>query len=59
MLARGEQADEDELLAHARTAWPRSSCPSPSTSVDELPSNQSGKLLKRVLRDDLAGTGAS
>ena len=55
----GEHTDEDALVAHARTSLAGYKVPKAVHFRDELPRNQSGKLLKRVLRDDLAGTGAS
>ncbi len=43
----------DELIAHARQSLAGFKVPKHVHLVDELPRNQSGKLLKRVLRDDL------
>jgi fatty-acyl-CoA synthase len=43
----------DELIAHARQSLAGFKVPKHVHVVDELPRNQSGKLLKRVLRDDL------
>jgi len=43
----------DELIAHARASLAGFKVPKSIHLVDELPRNQSGKLLKRVLRDDL------
>jgi fatty-acyl-CoA synthase len=45
--------DEDELIAHARGRLAGFKAPKRIHIVDELPRNQSGKLLKRVLRDRL------
>lgn len=46
-------ADEAELIAHARTTLAPFKVPKRVHFADELPRNQSGKLLKRVLRDQL------
>ncbi|MBD8606729.1 AMP-binding protein [Aeromicrobium sp. CFBP 8757] len=43
----------DELIAHARQSLAGFKVPKHVHLVDELPRNQSGKLLKRVLRDGL------
>ena len=43
----------EELIAHARTSLAGFKVPKHVHIVDELPRNQSGKLLKRVLRDEL------
>ncbi|MBE7187394.1 fatty acyl-CoA synthetase [Jatrophihabitans endophyticus] len=48
------EADEAALIAHARTSLAPFKLPKKVHFVDELPRNQSGKLLKRVLRDQLA-----
>ena len=50
----GETVDEAALIAHARTVLAPFKLPKKVHFVDELPRNQSGKLLKRVLRDQLA-----
>ena len=48
---------EADLIAHARTSLAGFKVPKHVHLVPELPRNQSGKILKRVLRDDLdAGT---
>jgi fatty-acyl-CoA synthase len=46
----------EELIAHARQSLAGYKVPKHVHLVDELPRNQSGKLLKRVLRDDLEGS---
>jgi len=46
----------DELIAHAKLSLAGFKVPKSVHLVDELPRNQSGKLLKRVLRDDLERT---
>jgi fatty-acyl-CoA synthase len=43
----------DELIAHAKKSLAGFKVPKHIHVVDELPRNQSGKLLKRVLRDEL------
>ncbi|MDI2028625.1 fatty acyl-CoA synthetase [Saccharopolyspora sp. TS4A08] len=45
---------EQELLDHARNALAGFKIPKQIRFVDDLPRNSSGKLLKRVLRDELA-----
>ncbi|HLT15448.1 MAG TPA: hypothetical protein VK007_02000, partial [Acidimicrobiales bacterium] len=54
VLHPGATATEEELQAHVRGAL-RSACtPERVKVVDELPFNEMGKLLRRVLRDELA-----
>ncbi len=53
VLRPGQQADEQELIAHARQTLAPFKLPKSVHLVAELPRNQSGKLLKRVLRDQL------
>lgn len=53
VLRDGAAADEAELIAHARKSLAPFKIPKRVHFVDELPRNQSGKLLKRVLRDQL------
>ena len=54
VLHAGAQADESELRDHVRAAL-RSACtPERIKVTDELPFNETGKLLRRVLRDELA-----
>jgi fatty-acyl-CoA synthase len=43
----------DELIGHAKSRLARFKVPKRVVLVDELPRNASGKLLKRVLRDQL------
>jgi fatty-acyl-CoA synthase len=43
----------DELVAHAKRSLAGFKVPKHVHVVDELPRNQSGKLLKRVLRDEV------
>jgi fatty-acyl-CoA synthase len=51
----GHAVDEAEIIAHARMSLAPFKIPKRVVVVDELPRNQSGKLLKRVLRDQLSG----
>ncbi|MGI8418314.1 MAG: fatty acyl-CoA synthetase [Nakamurella sp.] len=53
VLRDGAAADEFELIAHARKSLAPFKIPKRVHFVDALPRNQSGKLLKRVLRDQL------
>ncbi|HEU5266884.1 MAG TPA: acyl-CoA synthetase [Jatrophihabitans sp.] len=53
VLRPGATADEAELIAHARGRIAAFKLPKRVHFVDELPRNQSGKLLKRVLRDQI------
>lgn len=52
----GRAVDEAGLIAHARGKLAGFKLPKRVHFVDELPRNQSGKLLKRVLRDELSAT---
>ena len=51
-----EEVAGDQLIAHAKTKLAGYKVPKSVHVVDELPRNQSGKLLKRVLRDQLEST---
>ncbi|MDN5757450.1 MAG: AMP-binding protein [Tomitella sp.] len=51
VLRDGEQADERQLVAHVAAALASFKVPKRVVFVDDLPRNQSGKLLKRELRD--------
>jgi fatty-acyl-CoA synthase len=53
VLRPGASADEAELIGHARTTLAPFKVPKRVHFAAELPRNQSGKLLKRVLRDQL------
>jgi fatty-acyl-CoA synthase len=53
VLREGRTATEAELVDHARGTLAPFKLPKSVHFVDELPRNQSGKLLKRVLRDRL------
>lgn len=48
------EVDESELVEHARKHLSRFKVPKTIRFVDDLPRNSAGKLLKRVLRDDMA-----
>lgn len=50
VLKVGEQLARDELIAHVKGLIAPFKVPKTVTFVDELPRNQSGKLLKRELR---------
>ena len=51
----GRTLTEDEVLAHAAQQLAPFKCPKAIVFVDSLPKNPSGKLLKRELRQRLAG----
>jgi fatty-acyl-CoA synthase len=53
VLRDGQSVTESELIEHARTSLAPFKLPKAVHFVEGLPRNQSGKLLKRVLRDDL------
>ncbi len=53
VLREGHTVSEAELVEHARGSLAPFKLPKAVHFVDGLPRNQSGKLLKRVLRDDL------
>jgi acyl-CoA synthetase (AMP-forming)/AMP-acid ligase II len=50
----GATVDEDELRDHVREVLRSARTPERIKVVDELPFNETGKLLRRVLRDELA-----
>ncbi len=52
-----EDVSADDLLAHARTKLAGYKVPKRIEFADELPRNASGKLLKRVLRDEIVEIG--
>ncbi len=54
VLGPGAAVGEDELRAHVRAALRSARTPERIKFADELPFNESGKLLRRVLRDELA-----
>ena len=51
VLREGRTADEAELIEHVGGRLASFKVPKKVTFVDELPRNQSGKLLKRTLRE--------
>jgi fatty-acyl-CoA synthase len=52
-----EDVSAGDLLAHARTKLAGYKIPKRIEFADELPRNASGKLLKRVLRDEIVENG--
>ena len=50
VLGPGETLDEADVIAHCRAALAHYKCPTSVDSVDALPRNPSGKVLKRELR---------
>jgi acyl-CoA synthetase (AMP-forming)/AMP-acid ligase II len=54
VLAEGATATEEELREHVRDQLRSARTPERIKITDELPFNETGKLLRRVLRDDLA-----
>ena len=51
VLKKGEKATEAEIIEHCRTALASYKRPRSVSFTDELPRNQMGKVLKRVLRE--------
>jgi acyl-coenzyme A synthetase/AMP-(fatty) acid ligase len=54
VLAPDAAAGEDELRAHVRDHLRSARTPERIAFLVELPYNETGKLLRRVLREDLA-----
>lgn len=54
VLGEGATASEDELRDHVRTRLRSTKTPENIQIRDELPFNETGKLLRRVLRDELS-----
>ena len=54
VLHPGTTADEDELRDHVRAVLRSARTPERIKIATELPFNETGKLLRRVLRDELA-----
>jgi long-chain acyl-CoA synthetase len=50
MLAQGEEATEEEIVAFCRRYLARFKCPEIVQFVDEIPHNAAGKVLRRELR---------
>jgi fatty-acyl-CoA synthase len=59
VLAPGARAEEDELRAYVRDRLRSARTPERIKFADELPFNEAGKLLRRVLRDELAAEFAT
>ncbi|MFP5411825.1 MAG: acyl-CoA synthetase [Gammaproteobacteria bacterium] len=55
VLRGGQSADEDALKAHCRERLAGFKVPKRIVLVDALPKNASGKILKRELRERIAG----
>jgi fatty-acyl-CoA synthase len=55
VLHPGAELAEAEVIEHCRANLARYKVPVSVRFVDELPRNATGKILKRVLRDDVAG----
>jgi acyl-CoA synthetase (AMP-forming)/AMP-acid ligase II len=53
VLRPGDEVTEDELRAHVRGKLRSARTPERIRVQDELPFNETGKLLRRVLRDEL------
>lgn len=54
VVHEGASVTEDELRQHVRTQLRSARTPERIRFFDELPYNETGKLLRRVLRDELA-----
>ena len=54
VLRPGDEVTEDELRAHVQGVLRSARTPERIRVQDELPFNETGKLLRRVLRDELA-----
>jgi fatty-acyl-CoA synthase len=52
-----QEVSAEELTAHARGSLAGYKVPKRIAFAEELPRNASGKLLKRVLRDEIVETG--
>jgi fatty-acyl-CoA synthase len=55
VVKAGQTLSESQVLAHAAQQLASFKCPKAVVFVDSLPKNPSGKLLKRELRQRLAG----
>jgi acyl-CoA synthetase (AMP-forming)/AMP-acid ligase II len=51
VLKKGVKATEEEIIEHCRVALASYKRPRSVAFTDELPRNQMGKVLKRVLRE--------
>jgi fatty-acyl-CoA synthase len=54
----GRQVDEEELMAYARSRLASFKVPKEIHVMSEFPKNPTGKVLKRVLREQLNGEAA-
>jgi fatty-acyl-CoA synthase len=54
----GKQVNEEELMAHARSRLASFKVPKEIHVMSEFPKNPTGKVLKRVLREQLNGDAA-
>jgi fatty-acyl-CoA synthase len=54
VLRPGDAVSEDDLRAHVQASLRSARTPERIRMQDELPFNETGKLLRRVLRDELA-----
>ncbi len=57
IVPRGEPPRTEEIQQHVRDRLRSSRVPEHVVIVDELPWNETGKLLRRVLRENHAGLG--
>lgn len=55
LVRNGEELTEAEVLAHCESNLARFKLPKGAIFVDEIPRNPSGKILKRVLREQYPG----
>lgn len=51
VLKEGQDVSEEDLIAHCRGKIAHYKCPTSVDTIDELPRNASGKVLKRELRE--------
>jgi acyl-CoA synthetase (AMP-forming)/AMP-acid ligase II len=56
VLHPGDAVNEDELRSHVRDRLRSARTPERIAFCDELPYNETGKLLRRVLREELSAT---
>jgi fatty-acyl-CoA synthase len=55
VLHQGQELAVERVIEHCRANLARFKVPASVRFVDELPRNATGKILKRVLRDEVAG----
>jgi len=58
VLKQGETLDQKDVVAHCRENLAKFKVPHAVEYTDVLPRNATGKVLKRVLRDQFVGEGA-